>query len=237
MTEVLVEALGPLATVTLSRPEAGNAVDGETMAQLTAALKGIKGDDNCRIVVLRGAGADFCVGREAGPPPPSAHEIREGLRKITMVNDLLTQLSAITLAVVQGRALGFGCGLAIRCDITIAAQEARFGFPEIKSGLAPTVVMSYLSRWMPRKKAFELVTTGREMDALEAERLGLVNQVVPQNQLEEAVSNVVSTFLAQDATALRTCKGFWNNIEDMGLAHASEYGINLLANMLASRRR
>lgn len=235
--KVLVKQEGPLVSITLNRPEQGNTVDAEAMDALIQALGEVAQNESCRILLLRGAGPDFCLGRDPGGhvAPPSAYQIRESLKKITTVNSLLSRLPAITIAIVQGRALGFGCGLATRCDITVAADTARFGFPEIKAGLAPTVVLSYLGRWTQRKRAFELIISGREMDAQEAERLGLVNRVVPREGLEREVEEWVSLLLASDPVALKTCKEFLNDIEGMSLEGAAKYAINLLATMLSRK--
>jgi enoyl-CoA hydratase/carnithine racemase len=151
------------------------------------------------------------------------------------VNTLLSTLTPITIAAVQGRALGFGAGLATRADLTVAADNARFGFPEIKASLPPTVVMSYLSRWIPRKKALEMVVTGNEIDALEAERLGMINRVAPLSQLDQEVETWVSLLLQTDPIVLRTCKQFLVDSQQMAPTEAATYGIHLLAAVLSSR--
>ncbi|MBI4456053.1 MAG: enoyl-CoA hydratase/isomerase family protein [Acidobacteria bacterium] len=235
---LLVERKNSVVTVTLNRPEKGNTVDDATMDEMITALKQVAAQQDTRIVLLRGAGEDFCRGREGhstAATRPTAMQIRDNLRKITTVNDLLSSLAEITIAVVQGRALGFGAGLATRADLSIAADNARFGFPEIKGGLPPAVVMSYLSRWIPRKKATEMVLTGMEIDAAEAERLGMINRVVPASKLEAEVEAWVSLLLKADQAALRACKQFLFDSQQMGPAEAATYGIHLLATYLSSR--
>jgi enoyl-CoA hydratase/carnithine racemase len=237
-SEVLLEQKESVATITLNRPLKGNTIDDSTMDLLIAALREAGERQETRILLLRGAGENFCKGREGHSTAAgkvTAMDIRDSLKKITIVNALLDALTPITIAVVQGRALGFGAGLAVRADITIAADNARFGFPEIKGSIPPTVVMSYLSRWIPRKKALEMVITGAEIDALEAERLGMINRIVPFLGLEQEVSRWISCLMEMNATALRTCKQFLVDAEQMAPSEASTYGVHVLATLLASR--
>ena len=227
-----------VVTLTLNRPEQGNAVDDPTMDEIIEALSELSGEKDVSVLVLRGAGDDFCVGRRGKftkGSRPTAVQLRDNLRKILTVNSLLSRLPAITLAAVQGRALGFGAGLATRADLTVAAASARFGFPEIKGALPPTVVLSYLRHWIPRKKALELVVKGNEIDAAEAERLGMINQVVPDSLLEEEVQTWISLLLKADPIALRNCKEFLVDMEQVAPSEAATYGIHLLATLLSSR--
>ena len=236
-TALLVERKGDVVSLTLNRPQEGNKVDDAVMDEIITVLGRLNEEQETRLLLLRGAGKDFCRGRK---PPSSqgsrltALQIRDSLRKIVTVNTLLTRLPVITLAAVQGDALGFGAGLATLADLTIAAENARFGFPEIKGALAPTVVLSYLRHWIPRKRALELVVSGTAIDALEAERLGMVNRVVPLERLEQEVEASVSLLLQADRTALRTCKEFLVDTEQTAPADAAVYGIHLLATLLSS---
>lgn len=108
-------------------------------------------------------------------------------------------------------------------------------FPEVKAGLPPTIVMSYLGRLIPRKKAFELVITGREMNPQEAERLGLVNRVVPADQLVAEGERWVSLLLKQNAETLKTCKDFFRDTADLSSEDAVQYGVTLLANFMSNK--
>jgi len=184
--KVLLEKTGDIAALTLNRPEKGNAVDLEVMLALTEKLAEAAADKTLRLMVIEGRGDDFCSGREPDVPrPENAAQFAEALGRIVRVNELLQSFPGISLAVVRGKAFGFGCGLAVQSDVTLAAADARFAFPEIKAGFPPTIVMSYLSRWIHRKKALELVMTGGELSAEEAERQGLVNRVVPPDRLAD----------------------------------------------------
>ncbi|MFQ5904644.1 MAG: enoyl-CoA hydratase/isomerase family protein [Candidatus Binatia bacterium] len=236
--KIVLEKREEVATITFNRPEKGNAVDLEMMEDLNQKLLDVAANGSFRVLVLQGRGDHFCVGRDPGRTrPQNAAEWAEVLTQIIRVNQQLSTFPGISLALVQGRAFGFGCGLAVQSDVTVAADNARFAFPEIKAGLPPTIVMSYLGRWIPRKKAFELVITGSEMDAREAERLGIVSRIVPSDQLADEGKRWISLFLNQDADALRTCKRFFLDTADLTSEDASRYGAALLANLMSSRSK
>ncbi len=119
--------------------------------------------------------------------------------------------------------------------ITLAAKNSRLAFPEVKVGLPPTIVMSYLGRLIPRKKAFELVITGREMDPQEGERLGLVNRVVPAEQLVAEGERWVSLFLKLNEETLKTCKAYFRETANLSSEDAVRYGVTLLANFMSDK--
>ena len=225
-----------VATLTLNRPERENAVDAEMMAAIVQALRHISAQGSARILLLRGTGEHFCAGRDPGTVrPKNAAEWSQVLGQIVETNQALASFPGITLALVQGKAHGFGCGLAVQSDFTIAADDARFGFPEIKAGFPPTVVMSYLSRWVARKKAFEWVVTGEEMDAREAERFGLINRIVTRNEVEAEGERWVEMLMTKNAQALAACKAFFRDTAYLDPEDAARYGVSLLANFMASR--
>jgi methylglutaconyl-CoA hydratase len=225
-----------VATLTLNRPERENAVDSEMMGAIIQALRQIREKGSARILLLRGAGEHFCAGREPGAHrPKNAAEWNGVLGQIVETNQQLAAFPGITLALVQGKAHGFGCGMAIQSDFTIAAADARFGFPEIKAGFPPTVVMSYLSRWVARKKAFEWVVTGEEIDAREAERFGLVNRVVARDEMAAEGERWVDMLMKKNPSALSACKAFFRDTAYLDPKDAARYGVSLLANFMASR--
>ncbi|MCY4486604.1 MAG: enoyl-CoA hydratase/isomerase family protein [Deltaproteobacteria bacterium] len=235
--KVLLEKTGDIAALTLNRPEKGNAVDLELMLALTEKLAEAAADKTLRLMVIEGRGDDFCAGREPDVPrPENAAQFAEALGRIVRVNELLQSFPGISLAVVRGRAFGFGCGVAVQSDVTLAAADARFAFPEIKAGFPPTIVMSYLSRWIHRKKALELVMTGGELSAEEAERQGLVNRVVPADQLEDEKTRWTEMLTGRDLDGLQATKAFFRDTAEWSTGAAAQYGITRLANFFASRR-
>lgn len=237
---ILVKVTGGVATVTLNRPEKGNVLDPPAAQALTRALRDLASNPDLKTVVLKGKGADFCAGREAPPPPPgrtrTALEIREILEGIAAANAALLAVPVPTIAAVRGRALGFGCGLVIRSDIVLAAEGARLGFPEIEGDLPPTIILSYVGRVALRKKAFELVITGREIGPEEAERLGLVTRVVPADRLEAEVDALAAALAARPRPVVQTCKEFFRDVQDMTVEQAARHATSVLANVLASTK-
>ncbi len=225
-----------VATLTLNRPDRENSVDPEMMAAIVEALRRTSAQGSARILVLRGEGGNFCAGRDPGTvQPKNAADWSQVLAQIVEANQALASFSGISVALVQGKAHGFGCGVAVQSDFTIAADDARFGFPEIKAGFPPTVVMSYLSRWVARKKAFEWVVTGEEMDAREAERFGLINRIVARKELEAEGGRWVDMLMKKNARALAACKAFFRDTAYLDPQDAARYGVSLLANFMASR--
>lgn len=245
---LMVERREAVATLTLNRPDQNNTVDAGMMAAMIESLRllgsgsgsgsgaSAGAGDGVRVVLLGGAGEHFCGGRDPGSTrPDNAAGWSEVLGQIVATNEALGSFPGITIALAKGDVRGFGFGLAVQCDITLAADDARFSFPEIKAGFPPSVVMSYLTRWTPRKKAFELVITGDEISAAEAERLGLVNRVVRPQELDGEGQDWAEKLLQLDAAALQACKVFFRDSAHMHPDDAAGYGVSFLADFNASR--
>ena len=236
--KVLLDKTGDIATLTLNRPEEGNAVDLELMLALTERLEEAAAGKDLRVLVIEGRGDHFCSGRQPDVPrPETAAQFAQALGRIVRVNKLLQSFPGISMAVVRGKAFGFGCGLAVQSDVTLAAKDAMFAFPEINAGFPPTIVMSYLSRWIHRKKALELVVTGGEISAAEAERQGLVNSVVPADQLAEEKKRWMEMLAARDLAGLQATKAFFRDTAEWSTDAAAQYGVTRLANFFASRNK
>ncbi len=165
----------------------------EVMRLLGEALEQIGSDDNARVVVLTGAGEKaFCAGADLGGIGSDVSVI-EAHRKRGLLADVfrrLWKLEKPTIARVRGFALAGGFGLAMACDFVIASSDSQFGTPEIDVGLWPYMITVPLLRSMPPRLVFELMATGRRVDALEAARIGIVNQVVPANELDGTVERL-----------------------------------------------
>ena len=170
-----------ILTLTLDRPEKRNALSSALIEELRAALARAENDSAVRVVVLKGAGKDFCAGADleellASADKDPAENERSAL-KLGHLFVALRQLPKPVVAVVQGRALAGGCGLATACDLVLAADTAQFGYPEIQRGFVPAMVMAMLVRQVGEKSALELTVTGRLLSASEALSLGLFTQV------------------------------------------------------------
>jgi 2-(1,2-epoxy-1,2-dihydrophenyl)acetyl-CoA isomerase len=184
---VLVEQADAIATLTLNRPEARNALDLAMREELEAALRALDGDAGVRVLVVRGAGAHFCAGGDVKFMQARRMTAAEGEQRVEAMNRAILALARFrtpTIAMVDGYAVGAGCNLALACDLVVASDRARFGEVFARLGLVPDGGGTWL---LPRRvglaRAKELVFTAEPIPAAEAERIGLVNRVVPAAEL------------------------------------------------------
>ncbi|MEX0666184.1 MAG: enoyl-CoA hydratase-related protein [Acidimicrobiia bacterium] len=205
MSELEYEVVGAMARVTINRPELRNAMSFAVMKGLRDAVERARSDDAVRVVVLTGAGdRAFCAGADlsgmAGSDVASTHEGRGELAEL--FRDLW-RLGKPTIARVRGYALAGGFGLALACDFVVAADDAQFGTPEVDVGLWPYMVTVPMLRVLPPRVAYELMATGRRVDAAEALRLGIVNRVVPVGQLDAEVESLAAELASKSPLVLR----------------------------------
>src|SRR5919112_3456465 len=188
---VIYAVEGHIALVTLNRPEKRNALNDELVAALKEALRDADARETVRAVVLTGAGADFCSGADLSAlrkiSEGSVTDNLEDAQSLMELYALIRRVRVPVVAAVRGRALAGGCGLATACDIVLASANARFGYPEVKIGFVPAMVMAILRRNVSEKRAFELITRGGEISAAEAERIGLVNHVFDDEAFDREV--------------------------------------------------
>lgn len=149
--------------------------------------------EGAHVLVLRSVGDSFCLGRER--TAATAHDLPGEVDVLVGLNDALARSRLVSVAVVAGDAAGFGAGLAALCDVAVAADTARFWFPEVGIGLAPTLVLAWLADVVGRRQAFWLTASGEQVDADTAVRLGLLNEAVPADELEAAVAARVDALL------------------------------------------
>lgn len=203
---IRLDLSGTPARITIADSGNGNRFTAAMMDELAAALRAVEAA-GAPVLVLDSEGEDFTFGRDQRERVPGLSK-RDSLGKILVVNDLLSTTGAVTVAAVRGHASGFGTGLALHADITVAADDAVFAFDEIAHGLAPLVVVAYLAKYVPEKIARELVLTGRDVPAGEAARLAIVNRVVPADRVADEVAEIVAGLGERDAGALRLIKQF-----------------------------
>src|SRR3954451_19984512 len=169
---VLYSMEGAVARITLNRPEKRNALNDAVIVGLKESLKKAAADKNVRVVVITGAGKDFCSGADLSAlqkiAGASVAENSEDARSLLELFLLIRALQFPVVAAVTGRALAGGCGLATACDLVLASASARFGYPEVKIGFVPAMVMAILRRNVSEKRAFELITRGAEITAEQA---------------------------------------------------------------------
>jgi len=227
---VLYERRGAAAWLTLNRPEKLNALDDAIVAGLHEGIDRAAADREVKVLVLTGAGRAFSAGFEIerGPEDKSAEGWREALEPDIAVTMRLRTLPKPTIAAVRGWCLGGACELAMACDMIVAAEDARFGEPEIRFGSGPvTLLMPFV---LGEKKTNELLFTGDAIEAREAERLGLVNRVVPAAGLEPAVDELVRKIAPTPLAVLKLTKlALGRAYEAMGLSQAVTANLELSA--------
>jgi methylglutaconyl-CoA hydratase len=229
MSNVLTNDLGTVRTLTLNRPDKRNALNAELVAALKDALRDADADENLRSIVIRGAGKDFCSGADLDSLQKiSESSYEENLEDARSLADLFAQIRSVkipVIAAVHGRALAGGCGLATSCDLVIAAESARFGYPEVKIGFVPAIVMAFLRRNVSEKRTFEIATQGFEFSAAEAERLGLVNHVVSEDTFDEEVIRYAAVYERVSRSAVIISKKLLYDTDSLGFAEALEAGV------------
>ncbi len=237
MTERIAAALvDGVLTGTLNRPEKKNAIDAAMIDELAALLERAELEAAVRVVVVRGAGKDFCAGMDLAELLQSADRSVEQNRAAALrFGGVFLQMRSLpkpVIAVVQGRALAGGCGLATACDLVLAAESAQFGYPEVQRGFVPALVMNMLRRAVGEKIAFDLAATGRLMTAREAERAGLVSRVWPDGEFEAGARQLVRSIAELSPTALALTKQQLYRLDGVGF----EEGIHLSADVNAVSR-
>jgi methylglutaconyl-CoA hydratase len=234
---VIYAVEGAVALVTLNRPEKRNALNDELVAALKAALRDADARADVRAVVVTGAGADFCSGADLSAlrkiSESSITENLEDAQSLLELFALVRRVRVPVVAAVRGRALAGGCGLATACDIVLAASSARFGYPEVKIGFVPAMVMAILRRNVSEKRAFELVARGAELSAEEAERFGLVNHVFADDSFEAEVERYVAGFEKVSRSAVMLTKRLLYHMDGMTFDAALQAGadVNTVARM------
>jgi len=234
---VLYSVDGSVARVTLNRPEKRNALNDQLIAELKSALRKAGNDEQARAIVVSGAGKDFCSGADLSAlqkiAGASVDENSRDARSLMEVFTLIREIQVPVVAAVQGRALAGGCGLASACDLVLASASACFGYPEVKIGFVPAMVMAILRRNVSEKQAFELLTRGKQIGAEEARQIGLVNQVFADESFEQDVAEYLAAFAKVSRSAVALTKVLLYQMDGMAFREALETGtdVNIIARM------
>jgi methylglutaconyl-CoA hydratase len=206
---IVVTDDGPIRTITLNRPQRRNAMTPEMQMELIAAFEEAA-QSSCRVVVLAGAGDAFCAGLDLssleGAKDETALDHRAEAERIGRLFLALYELPMPTIAAVHGAAIAGGSGLALICDFTIATPAAKFGFTEVRIGFVPALVSAFLALQLGDKQSRDLLLTGRIFDAQEALQLGLVNEIVPPDQLAQRVRSLAEMLLMNSPQSLAATK-------------------------------
>ncbi|MGJ8616582.1 MAG: enoyl-CoA hydratase [Sulfitobacter sp.] len=225
-----IETRGAVVHLTMNAPERLNALSDEMLAGLQATLDGYANDPQIRVIVISGAGTAFCAGHDLRQMTAMRQNPDGG---VAAFKDLFDRCAAVmvriqsmpqpVIAQVHGIATAAGCQLVATCDLAVAAKETRFGVNGVNIGLFCSTPMVALSRNIPRKKAFEMLTTGDFIDAARAENLGLVNRVVAADDLQRETAALADQIASKLGSAVKLGKtAFYQQIE-MPIAQAYNY--------------
>jgi len=221
-------AAGGVARITLNRPDKRNAITSGMMSALRDALQHSADDSTVRVVLIRGAGKDFCAGLDLSEVLKSAEDAQVSLASARQLGDLYIAMRRHPkpiISAVQGRALGGGAGIATASDLIIAAESAQFGYPEVKLGFIPAIVTTMLRRAVNERQAMELALTGDPLSASGALAIGLINRVYPDAEFDIEVERYIARLAGQPATAMSLSKHLLYATEGMSFEASIEAGV------------
>ena len=240
---LLYKREGHYGWITLNRPEKRNALNDELVSALKVTLRLANNDDEVRVVVISGAGKDFCAGADLSVLQKIAGaSIEENIKDAKALMELfllIRQVQVPVIAAVTGRALAGGCGLATACDIVLASSDSRFGYPEVKIGFVPAMVLAILRRNVSEKRAFELLTAGEEISAQDALNIGVVNKVFDSDSFQVDVDSYLQKFTQTSKSAVSLTKKLLYQVDGLDFANALETGVdvNVIARMTEDCQR
>jgi methylglutaconyl-CoA hydratase len=233
MESLLYSVAAGVARVTLNRPEKRNALNADLISALRQALDESAKDPAVRVILLCGAGKDFCSGLDLlSLDRGNDASVLEHLTTARQLADVFLAIRKHphpVIAAVKGRALAGGAGLATACDLILAAKSAWIGFPEVRIGFVPAMVSALLRRSVPEKRMFELLATGDSIHAEEALQIGLINRVFPDYDFDASVEAYVQGIAEKAASALTLTKNLLYQTDAMALEKAIEAGVHMNA--------
>ena len=229
---------GEIATLTLNRPEKRNALSPEMIDEIVSALEQLESDAS-RVLILTGAGESFCSGMDIGGlrslTGQSAEESLKDSRHVAGLFRRLYNFPKPVIAAVRGAAVAGGCGVATLADFTLTEPEAKFGYPEGRIGFIPALVSVFLVRQIGEKRARALLLSGRLIGAEEALRLGLVSEIVPQEQLLDRAAKLASQLLALSPTSAAYTKQLLHDFSAVDLDRQIELAIEANARIRSTQ--
>lgn len=233
MSEIIYEVENSIAIITLNRPEKRNALNDALIDSLKEALTKADSDRDLRAIIIKGAGKDFCSGADLSALQKIAEsdviENWDDAHNLMELFAMIRKVKVPVIAAVHGRALAGGCGLATACDLVLASKSAIFGYPEVKIGFVPAMVMAILRRNISEKRAFELITRGFEFDTTTAEIFGLINEIFDDEVFEESVKNYVSGYEKISRSAVILSKRLLYQMDGMNFETALQSGVDVNA--------
>lgn len=224
---------GPIATVTLDRPDVHNAFDAAMIAEVRAAFDALSGDRHVRVVVLTGAGESFCAGGDMRWMQNVAgltfEENLADAAALAAMFEAIWTCPKVVLGRINGAAIGGGAGLAACCDLAIAADTARFGFGEVKIGLVPAVIAQYVVPKIGVSQARALFVSGERFSAERAFEIGLIHGVVPREELDATVMEIAQRCLTGAPDAITTIKRVVDVVWESERLAAQRFVVEMLA--------
>jgi len=230
-TYLRIDSEDGIATITINRPQQGNALNWETIRELKQAIATIRESTNTRVVVITGAGEKFFIGG-ADVNVLASLDVLDAERFIRALHETLRAIRdhpVPVIAAINGYALGAGLELVMSCDLAIAAEHTQLGMPEVKVGVPSVIECALLPHLIGLMRTRELLLTGDNISAQEAYRIGLVNQVVPLGELSAAVRRMAQRLMSNDQRALLLQKELMNRWLNLPMNEAIEAGIKSLA--------
>jgi enoyl-CoA hydratase/carnithine racemase len=224
-----------VSVITLAGQEARNFLYTQDLLDLAKVLTDCASDKDLRALVITGRNNTFCGGRISAKGLIRASEVAEDLNAILKVNTAMNALSVPLIAAVEGQAFGFGFGMTAQSDYAIAAENAVFSLPEMSHGLPPLIVFTYLFRFVPYKRAFELAVTSRQIPAKEASEAGILTEIVPGGTTLKRALEVANQMAAFDPKALGLLRKFGREVADVHSKQLSEHAVALMSVVLAER--
>jgi len=227
---------GGVATLTMNRPQARNALSMALMDAMIQELDAVAEDSTIKVVVIAGTGPGFCAGHDLKElrADPRREFYEATFRRCSEVMLKITHLPKPVIARVHGIATAAGCQLVATCDLAVAAKEARFATPGVNIGLFCSTPMVALSRAVPRKQAMEMLLTGEMISAARALEIGLINRAVDADGLDSAVGALASIIVGKSPKILAIGKEAFYRQAEMGLADAYAYASEVMTkNMMA----
>ena len=232
------ESVASIGTIRLNRPDIHNAFNNEMIAELTDCFLEIEKLEDIRLVILRGNGKSFCAGADLnymkGIAKFGYKENYEDAQKLAKLFETVYNCTRPTLAVVHGACFGGANGLIAACDIVIAEESTKFAFSEVKLGIAPATIGSFVLKKTGEFKGRDLMMTGRRFSGKEAEKVGLVNRAVGSVEMEEILENYIKEFNTAAPGAVRATKAMIVKVINEGGPGIIEYTADLIARLRAS---
>lgn len=235
---VKLEKVGPMARVSFCRPEIHNAFNDTLIYEMTDLFTSLKADKDIRVVILTGEGKSFCAGADLNwMRRVKDYSYEKNLEESLALADLFWLIYTMPLPVVgriNGAAIGGGTGFVAVCDISVAAESAKFSFSEVKIGVVPACIGPYVIRKIGEGKAREFFISGERLTAVEAYRIGLVNRYYPDDRLDDEIDKLTTTLLSSGPNAIKMAKELITNVPGMTPENFKHYTAEMIAKLRKS---